>query len=77
MLAGLTAFVRPVTGQVISAGLINWGTALGAACFSAAGVAQLFERPAVARPIIRQAGTGTTPQPMPGDDAATGGRPAR
>ena len=53
MLSGLAAFVRPVTGEVISAGLINWGTALGAACFSAAGLAQLFERPAVARPMVR------------------------
>jgi hypothetical protein len=26
--------------------VINWGTALGAACFSGAGLAQLFERPA-------------------------------
>lgn len=49
MLAGLAAFVRPVTGQVISAEMVNWATALGAACFSAAGVAQLFERPATAR----------------------------
>ncbi len=50
MLSGLAAFVRPATGDVISVWMINWGTALGAACFSAAGVAQLFERPAVPRP---------------------------
>ena len=43
--SGLAAFVRPATGEVISVSLINWGTALGAACFSAAGLAQLFERP--------------------------------
>ncbi len=50
MLSGLAAFVRPATGEVISVWVINWGTALGAACFSAAGLAQIFERPAVARP---------------------------
>ena len=33
------------TGEVISVAVINWGTALGAACFSVAGLAQLFERP--------------------------------
>jgi len=43
--SGLAAFVRPLTGEVISVALINWGTALGAACFSLAGLAQLFERP--------------------------------
>lgn len=50
MLSGLAAFVRPATGEVISVLAINWGTALGAACFSAAGLAQLFERPAVPHP---------------------------
>jgi hypothetical protein len=30
---------------VINVAVINWGTALGAACFSMAGLAQLFERP--------------------------------
>ena len=50
MLSGLAAFVRPVTGEVISVELINWGTAVGAACFSAAGLAQLFERPATGSP---------------------------
>ncbi len=43
--SGLAAFVRPATGEVISISIINWGTALGAACFSLAGLAQLFERP--------------------------------
>jgi hypothetical protein len=46
MLSGLAAFVRPATGDLISPVLVNWGTALGAACFSLAGIAQLFERPA-------------------------------
>jgi hypothetical protein len=50
MLSGLAAFVRPVTGEALSVELINWGTAAGAACFSAAGLAQLFERPAVGSP---------------------------
>jgi hypothetical protein len=65
MLSGLAAFVRPVTGEVISVGLINWGTALGAACFSAAGLAQLFERPAVARPIVRDPGAGVMQRTIP------------
>jgi len=43
--SGLAAFVRPATGTVISVAVINWGTALGAACFSIAGLAQLVERP--------------------------------
>jgi hypothetical protein len=44
-LSGLAAYVRPATGEVINVAVINWGTALGAACFSVAGLAQLFERP--------------------------------
>ncbi len=51
LLSGLAAFIRPATGEVISVWVINWGTALGAACFSVAGVAQLFERPAVPHPV--------------------------
>ena len=51
MFSGLAAFVRPVTGEVISVWVINWGTALGAACFSAAGLAQIFERPTVPHPV--------------------------
>jgi hypothetical protein len=75
MLSGLAAFVRPVTGEVISAEMINWGTALGAACFSAAGLAQLFERPAVARPVVRGSGAGTTPHAIPAEGTATGEPP--
>jgi hypothetical protein len=75
MLSGLAAFVRPVTGEVISAGLINWGTALGAACFSAAGLAQLFERPPVAHPIVRDPGAAKTPQAGSGKDTAAGQAP--
>jgi len=43
--SGLAAYVRPATDEVINTDLMNWGTALGAFCFSVAGVAQLFERP--------------------------------
>ncbi|HEY5881200.1 MAG TPA: hypothetical protein VIU11_19970 [Nakamurella sp.] len=60
MLSGLAAFVRPVTGAAISVWVINWGTALGAACFSAAGLAQLFERPVVPHPA-----------PVSGDESST------
>ena len=38
------------TGEVISDWMINWATALGAACFSGAGLAQMFERPEVPHP---------------------------
>ena len=44
-LSGLAAYIRPVTQSVINTNVMNWGTALGAFCFSAAGIAQLFERP--------------------------------
>ena len=70
LLSGLAAFVRPVTGEVISVGVINWGTALGAACFSVAGLAQLFERPPVAHPIVHDPGVAKTPQAAPGKDTA-------
>ena len=73
--SGLAAFVRPATGEVISVGLINWGTALGAACFSAAGLAQLFERPPVAHPIVHDPGAAKTPQAAPGKDTAAGQAP--
>ncbi|MGE0297412.1 hypothetical protein [Pseudonocardia sp.] len=70
MVSGLAAFVRPVTGEVISVGLINWGTAWGAACFSAAGVAQLFERPAVAHAVVHDPGAGVPSQAEPGKGVA-------
>ena len=44
-LSGVGAYLRPATGDVVSQQIIVWGTAIGAFCFSAAGVAQLFERP--------------------------------
>ena len=45
LISGIGAYLRPATGAEISEQLVVWGTALGAFCFSAAGVAQLFERP--------------------------------
>jgi hypothetical protein len=63
LLSGLAAFVRPATGTVVSVAVINWGTALGAACFSAAGVAQLFERPdtgAAPKAALTPGATGAT-----------------
>ena len=46
-LAGLAAFVRPATSAPLNEALVNWGTFGGAACFAAAGVVQMFDRPAV------------------------------
>jgi hypothetical protein len=60
--SGLAAFVRPVTGEVISVAVINWGTALGAACFSLAGLAQLFERPDSA-PTLTASSASTRAEP--------------
>lgn len=45
LISGLAGFVRHTTGDAINDTIVNWGTALGAACFSVAGVLQLFERP--------------------------------
>ena len=64
-LSGLAAFVRPATGEVISVAMINWGTALGAACFSVAGVAQLFERPDVAPTSTSASAAGSARQQAP------------
>ena len=44
-LAGVAAFTRPATSDVISIGVVNWGTFLGAFCFVVGGVLQAFERP--------------------------------
>jgi len=44
-LAGVAAFTRPATSDVISIGVVNWGTFVGAACFVVGGVLQAFERP--------------------------------
>jgi hypothetical protein len=42
-LAGLAAFVRPATDEVVNVGLVNWGTFAGAGCFLAAGVLQAID----------------------------------
>ncbi|MGV9640587.1 hypothetical protein ACWEGS_25055 [Streptomyces sp. NPDC004822] len=45
MVSALAAYTRPATGSLVNADIANWGTFLGAACFSLAGVLQLYERP--------------------------------
>ena len=45
MVSAIAAFTRPTTGSLINADIANWTTFLGAACFSAGGVCQHFERP--------------------------------
>ncbi len=44
MVAAVASFVRP-EGNMLSVGIANWGTLLGALCFAIAGVMQLFEPP--------------------------------
>ena len=50
-LAGVAAFVRPATSSVINAGLVNWGTFAGAACFAIGGLVQLFDKPTTTRTV--------------------------
>ena len=64
-LSGLAAYVRPATGEVINVAVINWGTALGAACFSVAGLAQLFERPDTAPAPRRRRRSSAAPRRGP------------
>ncbi|MFD9004204.1 hypothetical protein ACFV0T_25145 [Streptomyces sp. NPDC059582] len=45
MASAIAAFTRPATASLVNADVANWGTLLGALCFSLAGVIQLFERP--------------------------------
>ncbi|MFJ9342350.1 hypothetical protein ACIRP0_24120 [Streptomyces sp. NPDC101733] len=45
MLSALAAYTRPVTGSLINTDIANWGTLLGALCFSIGGALQAFERP--------------------------------
>ncbi|MEU3275986.1 hypothetical protein [Streptomyces antibioticus] len=45
MVSAVTAFTRPATDSLVNADIANWGTLTGAACFSLAGVLQLYERP--------------------------------
>ena len=44
MVAAVAAFVR-ADGDLVAAGIANWGTCAGALCFASAGVAQEFEPP--------------------------------
>ncbi|MFE9877947.1 hypothetical protein [Streptomyces sp. NPDC005784] len=43
--SALAAFTRPETGSLVNVDIANWGTIVGALCFSAGGVIQFFERP--------------------------------
>jgi hypothetical protein len=52
-LAGLAAFVRPATSEVVDAGLVNWGTFAGAVCFAVGGVVQLFDKPTTTRTVVQ------------------------
>lgn len=45
MVSALAAFTRPATGSLVNADITNWGTFLGALCFSVAGLVQLGEHP--------------------------------
>ncbi|MEV6398301.1 hypothetical protein AB0M39_26590 [Streptomyces sp. NPDC051907] len=45
MVSALADFTDPRTGDLVNVAVANWGTITGAACFSVAGVLQLFERP--------------------------------
>ena len=56
LVSGLAGFVRHSTGDAINDQVVNWGTALGAACFAVAGILQLFERPVT--PAPETVGTG-------------------
>jgi hypothetical protein len=51
-LAGVAAFVRPATSSVIDAGLVNWGTFAGAACFAIGGLVQIFDTPTTTRTVV-------------------------
>lgn len=43
--AALADFTRPATGSVVNVDIANWGTLMGALCFSVGGLLQYFERP--------------------------------
>jgi len=52
-LAGIAAFTRPATDQMINSGLVNWGTFAGAACFAIGGVIQAFDTPTPTRTVVQ------------------------
>ncbi|HEY3477662.1 MAG TPA: hypothetical protein VGL02_02080 [Streptomyces sp.] len=45
MVSALAAYTRPATGSLVNADIANWGTFVGALCFSLGGVLQYAERP--------------------------------
>ncbi|MFE2538063.1 hypothetical protein [Streptomyces sp. NPDC059371] len=45
LVSALAAYTRPTTGSLVNVDIANWGTLVGALCFSAGGVIQFFERP--------------------------------
>ena len=53
-LAGMAAFTRPATSEVIDVGLVNWGTFAGAVCFAIGGVIQVFDKPTSTRTVVQQ-----------------------
>ncbi|WP_313404739.1 hypothetical protein [Aeromicrobium sp.] len=50
-LAGLTAFTRPATDQLVNAELVNWGTFTGAVCFVVGAILQAFDTPTSTRTV--------------------------
>ncbi|MFD3875230.1 hypothetical protein [Streptomyces sp. NPDC058623] len=59
MVSALAAFTPRITGSELNADIANWGTLLGALCFSVGGVLQYAERP-------------LPPEPGPGDRGTVG-----
>jgi hypothetical protein len=53
-LAGIAAFTRPATSEVVDAGLVNWGTFAGAVCFAVGGIIQVFDKPTPTRTVVEQ-----------------------
>ncbi|MGW7422257.1 hypothetical protein ACWGJB_19695 [Streptomyces sp. NPDC054813] len=50
LVSALAAFTRPATGSELNTTIANWGTLVGALCFTAGGLFQYFERPKPAEP---------------------------
>ena len=53
-LAGIAAYTRPTTSQAVDAGLVNWGTFAGAACFALGGGLQALDKPTSTRTAVQQ-----------------------
>jgi len=45
MVSALAAYTRPATGSLVNADIADWGTLVGASCFSLGGLLQLGEHP--------------------------------